>query len=111
MFVELFDEGNHERLPLLKMELIYEDDKMQFYPPYEDLEETVLAVVDQITNTLQSVCAHSLYLAFNLLADCATYEQKTLCSSSANLCMCGVSTLTTLNFFFQNKKTKELILI
>lgn len=55
-WVNLFDEVNRQHLPILKMELIFDDNKMQFYPGYEDLEELVLFVVDEVTHTLQQVC-------------------------------------------------------
>ncbi len=54
-WVNLFDESNRELLPILKMELIFDDDMMQFYPTYGDLEELVLFVVEQIINSLQSM--------------------------------------------------------
>ena len=54
-FVSLFDEENHLKLPLLKMELTFDDQHMQFYPPVGDLEEVVLLVVKQITKTMQQV--------------------------------------------------------
>lgn len=54
-WVSLFDEGNKERLPLLKMELTFDDRKMQFYPPYEELEELALFVVTLIKKTMQTV--------------------------------------------------------
>ena len=54
-WVDLFDEGNMEKLPILKMELVFDDNKMQFYPSFDDLEELVLFVVDEITRTLQTV--------------------------------------------------------
>ncbi len=54
-WVNLFDESNRELLPILKMELIFDDDMMQFYPTYGDLEELVLFVVEQIVNSLQSM--------------------------------------------------------
>ena len=47
-WVNLFDENNKQLLPLLKMELIFDDKKMQFYPTQEDLEELVLFVVEQV---------------------------------------------------------------
>ena len=62
-WVNLFDESNKELLPVLKMELIYDDDKMQFYPAYEDLEELVLFVVEQIVSTLQNVPTVQSWLA------------------------------------------------
>ena len=54
-WVNLYDEGNKPHLPILKMELTFDDRKMQFYPTYEDLEELVLFVVEHITLTLQQV--------------------------------------------------------
>ena len=56
-WVDLFDESNKERLPLLRMELTFDDQKMQFYPTQEDLEETVLFVISVITKSLQQVRA------------------------------------------------------
>lgn len=65
-WVCLFDESNKENLPLLKMELTFDDQKMQFYPPYEELEELALFVVTLICRTMQSVPtvsnqSHSLF--------------------------------------------------
>ncbi|XP_064606960.1 dynein axonemal heavy chain 12-like isoform X2 [Liolophura sinensis] len=54
-WVNLFDSENKEHLPILKMELTFDDEKMQFYPPYEDLEETIIHVMTAITKTLQQV--------------------------------------------------------
>ena len=54
-WVELFDLDDNQRLPIFKMELTYDNDKMEFYPYYSDLEETVLFVVLQLTRTMQSV--------------------------------------------------------
>ena len=51
----LFEEENKEYLPLFKMELTFDDEKMQFYPPSEDLEETLLYVVETICSTLQNI--------------------------------------------------------
>ena len=65
-WVNLFDESNKDNLPILKMELIYDDERMQFYPTYEDLEELVLFVVDQITSTLQNVPTVQSWLAGKL---------------------------------------------
>ena len=55
-WVDLFDERNPEHLPSLKMELVYDDEKMQFYPPYDELVELVLGIVDIISKSLQQVC-------------------------------------------------------
>ncbi|GAB1601341.1 dynein heavy chain 12, axonemal-like isoform X2 [Argonauta hians] len=54
-WVSLFDENNIKFLPLLKMELTFDDEKMQFYPPSGDLEETLVYVVECICNTLQTI--------------------------------------------------------
>ena len=54
-WVNLFDESNKELLPLLRMELTFDDEMMQFYPMYNELEELVLFVVEQLTGSLQSV--------------------------------------------------------
>lgn len=62
-WVNLFDENNKDYLPILKMELIYEDEKMQFYPSYDDLEEVILYVVGLITGTLQNVPTVQSWLA------------------------------------------------
>ncbi|KAK6177269.1 hypothetical protein SNE40_015399 [Patella caerulea] len=62
-FVQLFEEENRLNLPILKMELTFDDDKMQFYPPSEDLEETVLFIISRITKTMQSVPTISSWLS------------------------------------------------
>ncbi|KAM8930418.1 dynein axonemal heavy chain 12 [Pelodytes ibericus] len=54
-FVKLFDATDPRWLPLFKMELTFDDEKMDFYPSFKDLEEAVLFTVTQISNTLQSV--------------------------------------------------------
>jgi len=48
-YVGLFDMDDKTHLPLLKMELTFDDEKMQFYPPSQDLEDTVLFVVKQVS--------------------------------------------------------------
>ncbi|NXM46997.1 DYH12 protein, partial [Gymnorhina tibicen] len=55
VFVKLFDPEDRSRLPLFKMDLTYDDNKMEFYPSLQDLEETILFVVDCIGQTLQNV--------------------------------------------------------
>lgn len=54
-YTSLFEPENHLLLPILKMELTFDDQKMQFYPPVEDLEETILFVLNQICKTMQQV--------------------------------------------------------
>ena len=53
--MDLFDEGNIRHLPMVKMELVYDDNLMQFYPPCVELEELIQNVVETIGNTLQNV--------------------------------------------------------
>jgi dynein heavy chain len=62
-WVNLFDENNKDNLPILKMELTFDEERMQFYPPYEDLEEVALFVVDQITKSMQQVPTVQSWLA------------------------------------------------
>ena len=47
----------------MKMELTFDDQKMQFYPPKEDLEETVLFVVSHICKAMQQVPTVQSWLA------------------------------------------------
>ncbi|XP_058438166.1 dynein axonemal heavy chain 12 isoform X3 [Marmota monax] len=54
-FVELFDSENQQRLPIFKMELTFDEDKMEFYPTFQDLEDVVLSVVERIAETLQNI--------------------------------------------------------
>lgn len=52
-FVSLFDPLNISKLPLFKMDLIFDDEKMDFYPSFRDLEEAVLGIANLISNTMQ----------------------------------------------------------
>lgn len=52
-FVSLFDPLNISKLPLFKMDLIFDDEKMDFYPNFRDLEEAVLEIANLISNTMQ----------------------------------------------------------
>ncbi|KAI7794029.1 dynein axonemal heavy chain 12 [Triplophysa rosa] len=62
-FVGLFDPFNISKLPLFKMDLIFDDEKMDFYPSFHDLEETVLEMLNLITNTMQKVQTIQSWLA------------------------------------------------
>lgn len=62
-YVALFDPNDKAKLPLMKMELTFDDQKMQFYPPKEDLEETVLFVVSHICKAMQQVPTVQSWLA------------------------------------------------
>lgn len=53
--MNLFDLEDKQKLPIFKMELTYDNDKMEFYPYYSDLEECLIFIVTQLTKTMQSV--------------------------------------------------------
>lgn len=52
-FISLFDPLNISKLPLFKMDLIFDDEKIDFYPNFRDLEEAVLEIANLISNTMQ----------------------------------------------------------
>ncbi|XP_022428512.1 dynein heavy chain 12, axonemal isoform X17 [Delphinapterus leucas] len=54
-FVKLFDQEDQRGLPIFKMELTFDDDKMEFYPTFQDLEDVVLGLVERIAEALQNV--------------------------------------------------------
>ncbi|XP_070559445.1 dynein axonemal heavy chain 12-like isoform X2 [Ptychodera flava] len=54
-WVALFDLDDKQHLPIFKMELTFDNDKMEFYPYFSDLEDCLLFVVTQITKTMQAV--------------------------------------------------------
>lgn len=62
-FVKLFDQEDQERLPIFKMELTFDDDKMEFYPTIQDLEDVVLGLVERIAEVLQNVQTVSSWLS------------------------------------------------
>ncbi|NXH52542.1 DYH12 protein, partial [Rhabdornis inornatus] len=55
VFVKLFDPEDRSRLPIFKMDLTYDENRMEFYPSLQDLEEAILFVVDCIGQTLQNI--------------------------------------------------------
>uniref|UniRef100_A0A674AX37 Dynein axonemal heavy chain 12 n=1 Tax=Salmo trutta TaxID=8032 RepID=A0A674AX37_SALTR len=62
-FVSLFDPCNVYQLPLFRMDLTFDDEKMEFYPSFQDLEESVLEILNLITNTMQKVQTVQSWLA------------------------------------------------
>ncbi|KFQ22535.1 Dynein heavy chain 12, axonemal, partial [Mesitornis unicolor] len=54
-FVKLFDPEDRNCLPLFKMELTLDENKMKFYPSFQDLEEAILFIVNRIGQTLQNI--------------------------------------------------------
>ncbi|NXF75625.1 DYH7 protein, partial [Sclerurus mexicanus] len=73
-FVKLFDPEDRSRLPLFKMDLTLEENNIEFYPSFQDLEESVLFVVESVGETLQ-VCFY-LYLDTSLLRCTATLDAE-----------------------------------
>uniref|UniRef100_A0A8C0VR11 Dynein axonemal heavy chain 12 n=1 Tax=Cyanistes caeruleus TaxID=156563 RepID=A0A8C0VR11_CYACU len=55
VFVKLFDPEDRRNLPLFKMDLTFDENRVEFYPSLEDLEEAILFVVDCIGQTLQNI--------------------------------------------------------
>uniref|UniRef100_A0A8C8RTS4 Dynein heavy chain linker domain-containing protein n=1 Tax=Pelusios castaneus TaxID=367368 RepID=A0A8C8RTS4_9SAUR len=62
-YVKLFDPEDKRWLPLFKMELTFDDEKMEFYPSFQDLEEAILFIVTRIGQTLQNVQTIHSWLA------------------------------------------------
>ncbi|XP_037760095.1 dynein axonemal heavy chain 12 isoform X2 [Chelonia mydas] len=62
-YVKLFDPEDKRWLPLFKMELTFDDEKMEFYPNFQDLEEAILFIVTRIGQTLQNVQTVHSWLA------------------------------------------------
>lgn len=71
-FANLFDPSNCPRLPLFRMALTFDDEKMEIYPTLQDLEAAVFEILNAITNTLQvrlCVCAAHLKENKHFMAD------------------------------------------
>lgn len=51
-FVTVFD-LNSDHLPLFRMALTFDDEKMEIYPTLQDVEAAVFESLHAITNTLQ----------------------------------------------------------
>lgn len=62
-FVKLFDPRYQERLPIFKMELTFDEDKIEFYPTFQDLEDIVLGLIERISEALQNVPTVSSWLS------------------------------------------------
>ncbi|NWS47563.1 DYH12 protein, partial [Probosciger aterrimus] len=54
-FVKLFDPEDRNGPPLFKMELTLDDQRIEFYPSLQDLEEAILFIANRIGQTLQSI--------------------------------------------------------
>ncbi|XP_068180564.1 dynein axonemal heavy chain 12 [Antennarius striatus] len=62
-FVNLFDPSNCYCMPLFRMALTFDDEKMEMYPTLEDLEAAVFESLNSVTNTLQKVPTVQSWLA------------------------------------------------
>ncbi|XP_019508320.1 PREDICTED: dynein heavy chain 12, axonemal [Hipposideros armiger] len=62
-FVKLFHQEDQQGLPIFKMELTLDDDKMEFYPTFQDLEDVVLGLVERIAEALQNIQTVSSWLS------------------------------------------------
>ncbi|XP_059129967.1 dynein axonemal heavy chain 12 isoform X1 [Peromyscus eremicus] len=62
-FVKLFDPKHQDRLPIFKMELTFDEDKMEFYPTFQELEDVVLGLIERISEILQNVQTVSSWLS------------------------------------------------
>lgn len=61
-YVQLFNFEDQRWLPLFKMELTFDDEKMDFYPSFRDLEDAILFIVTLIAQTLQVNLDFSYFL-------------------------------------------------
>lgn len=52
-FALLFDSSNCQHLPIFRMFLTFDDEKMEIYPTLQDLEATIFEILTSMTNTLQ----------------------------------------------------------
>ncbi|KAM3869140.1 dynein axonemal heavy chain 12-like [Diretmus argenteus] len=62
-FVSLFDQSDPHRLPRFHMALTFDNEKMEIYPTFQDLESAVLEILNAITNTMQKVQTVKSWLA------------------------------------------------
>ncbi len=46
---------NHLNVPIIRMELTFDDNKMQFYPTINAINELLQSIVEKISNSLPGV--------------------------------------------------------
>jgi dynein heavy chain, axonemal len=51
----LFSPENYSNVPIIKMELTFDDEKMQFYPHYNSIKEILCAITDKIATSLPGI--------------------------------------------------------
>ena len=52
---ELLKPENHLNVPIIRMELTFDDNKMQFYPTVNAIYELLQSIVEKISNSLPGV--------------------------------------------------------
>ena len=52
---DLLKPDNHLNVPIIRMELTFDDNKMQFYPTVNAINDLLNSVVDKIATSLPSV--------------------------------------------------------
>jgi dynein heavy chain len=52
----MFKPENFLKVPIVKMELTFDDQKMQFYPSYDTIKDLLASIVDKVKSSLQGVC-------------------------------------------------------
>ena len=52
---DIFKPENFLKVPIIKMELTFDDQRMQFYPSYETIQDLLASIVRKITSSLQGV--------------------------------------------------------
>ncbi len=57
----MFLPQNSLKVPIVKMELTFDDQKMQFYPSYETIQDLLASIVNKITLSLQGVIRFKIY--------------------------------------------------
>ncbi|GCC21888.1 hypothetical protein chiPu_0000270 [Chiloscyllium punctatum] len=75
-YIKLFDEEEKYQMPLFKMELVFDEDRMEFYPTFSDLEETVLFVISKIEDAMQNVQTVQSWLSDSNIDDIENIKAK-----------------------------------
>lgn len=69
--MSLFDECHYHQVPLIKMELILDDDDcIQFYPGLDELENVIIGGVKTILGTLQKIPTVQVMIFLNSITFC-----------------------------------------
>ena len=60
-WTDLFVPGNSDRLPLFRVELVLDEEGMQFLPRFEQLESTLTDVIHDISKRMQNIQVRHYY--------------------------------------------------